>query len=128
MVKAAIVAAILWSAATAAQAGYVENRQQWNELSYAQKVGFVMGVYDGINIIYAGDPDSETMVLGTTACFKEQKTTATDLIAMVEIAYREVKEWTSSPAEIIMFSKNDMCWRYINVERAKRDLKPWPAR
>ncbi|MGN6357563.1 MAG: hypothetical protein ACTHLU_08805 [Novosphingobium sp.] len=121
--KLAALAAVLVPAT--AQAGYVNNRQQWLALTFEARAGFAQGIADSLNYMYADDNLSTALVKrARNRCLADQKTTAAILADRITTAYKDDRVANIAPTAMFMLTMADACKSYINQERANFGLPP----
>ncbi|MFT4025273.1 MAG: hypothetical protein QM676_00505, partial [Novosphingobium sp.] len=123
--KLAALLAVL--ASTQAQAGYVNNRQQYLALTPEARAGYVQGLADSLNYMYADDTLSTAVTKkARNRCLADQRTTAAILADRITTAYKNDRVAGIAPSAMFMLTMGDTCKSYINQERAGFGLPPIP--
>lgn len=121
-----IVAAVSVAAPAWAGAGYVNNAEQWRELSPAEKAAYVQGLNDIANFVFVND-DLQTGIVkvARTRCLLEAKMAPNILSDVVTSAYEKMPQLRSQPPSIVYFARlSEICRAVINDERARFGLPP----
>lgn len=123
--KLAALLALL--APAAAQAGYVNSRQQYLALTPEARAGYVQGLADSLNYIFSDDSLSTALVKkARNRCLGDQKTTAAILADRITTAYRDERLSGLAPTAMYMLKMQETCKSYINQERAGFGIPPLP--
>lgn len=121
--KLAALLALLSPAA--AQAGYVNHRQQWLALTFEARAGYAQGMADSLNYMYADDSLATALTKrARNRCLADQKTTAAILADRITTAYKDDRVASIAPSAMFMLTMGDACKSYINQERANFGLAP----
>lgn len=123
--KLAVFVALL--APATAQAGYINNRAQWLALTPEARAGYVQGMADSLNYMYADDSLSTALVKkARNRCLADQRTTAAILADRITTGYKDDRFAGLAPTAMFFIRMQDVCKSYINQERASFGLSPIP--
>jgi hypothetical protein len=121
--RLAALAALI--APVAAQAGYVNNRDQWLRLSPEARAGYVQGMNDSLNFIYTDDSLAAALLKkARTDCLAAQKTTSAILADRITTAYKDDRFANQPPTAMYVLKMQEVCRSYINDNRAQFGLPP----
>lgn len=121
--KLAALAAVLVPAAV--QAGYVNNRAQWLALTPEARAGYVQGMADSLNYMYADDSLSTALAKrARNRCLSEQRTTAAILADRITTGYKDERLAGLAPPAMFFIKMSEVCKSYINQERISFGLAP----
>lgn len=106
---------------------YLKNYSDWNSMGPAERSGFAGGLVEGAAMM-GFDDDTLALGVGLNTCVRDLKLDTKTLSEAITRRYElEPKDWSKSPiqvfAEQIIFGA---CLKYINEQRAKKTLPPWP--
>jgi hypothetical protein len=102
--------------------GYIENYAGWRTLNAGQKLGYVMGTFDGGHAtFFENDPYSEANSRGIISCSQQLKLDSEMLVQLVETKYAQSPDiWALAPSQVLGTALFAMCKTYINnFRRAK---------
>ena len=104
--------------------GYIENYAGWRNLNAGQKLGYVMGAFDGgLNTFSDDDPYGEANTRGILSCSQQLKLTDGMLVQLVETNYAQNPDsWALFPLQILRKGLFAMCKTYINDFRRAKGL------
>lgn len=117
-----IAALLVIASATSASAdAYATNRTRWNEMPADVREGYVMGAYDGLNMLLDDDDKAgRAFKLGRNACVTDLKLNSADLSKLVTEGYEaDVSKWSEPPSGILIQQLYKVCRRYIDAELVK---------
>lgn len=114
-------------APAAAQAGYINNRAQWLALTPEGRAGYVQGMADSLNYMYADDSLATALAKrARNRCLADQRTTAAILADRITTGYKDERLAGIAPAAMFFIRMMDVCKSYINQERTSFGLAPVP--
>lgn len=122
------LAAALLVLAGPARAGFIENRAGWLNLTQSERVGYAMGLHDGLLLYSRGDKAEEALVRGGIKCFQALGIDSSAIMEMINKGYRDnVSDWGEPPMKFVVMARATLCRSYINDKRVELGLKPWLA-
>lgn len=111
----------------AANAGYVNNRQQWLALTPEAKAGYVQGMSDSLNFIFQDDSLSTALAKrARNKCLMDQRTTSAILADRITTGYKDERLSGIAPTAMFFLKMQEVCKAYINQERASFGLPLLP--
>jgi hypothetical protein len=109
----------------AAQAGYVNDRRAWLALSHEARAGYVQGLNDSLNYIFADETLPNALAKkARNKCLAAQQTSAAILADRITTAYRDDRYAALAPTAVYIIKMQETCQSYINDERAQFGLGP----
>lgn len=104
--------------------GYIGSYAEWRALNSGQKLGYVMGAFDGaLNTYSEDDPFGETNTRGLTSCSQQLKLDSGMLVQLVETNYAQNPDsWALGPLQVLSKGLFAMCKTYINNFRRAKGL------
>ena len=96
--------------ATTAQAGYIENKIQWAELSDINKQAYVMGLVDQYMNIFRISDTWLDQTLHHENCVADLDMKPANLVELIDTQYnKDVSSWQSKPAIILQEGLVALC-------------------
>ena len=87
---------------TQASAGFLTNRQEWNNASETKKLGYVQGVYSEMTLVWPSDTqDTLARKRAKKNCAQDLGLTDRALVEIVDSHYTDLENWTD-PANIAL--------------------------
>lgn len=123
---ARIIALMLALLPAVAEAGYLSTKSEWDQLSDAQRSGYVMGAFDGIALQWVGDASAPARGDMETCSF-EMGLTSASLVEIVNREYENLENWKYGPHAVLMMGLGKVCRDIYNRERVKRGEEPFKA-
>jgi len=116
----------IWSGNAFASAGYVNNADQWNRLSPADKAAYVQGLNDTANFVFVNDDLATGLVKAArTRCLIQTKMAPNMLSDVITSAYAKTPQLRTQPPMIVYVSRlSEICRPIINEERTRIGLPP----
>jgi hypothetical protein len=104
--------------------GYISSYSDWRALNEGQKVGYVMGAYDGGLITFSeNDPYGEANSRGISSCVRQSKLDGGMLVQLVETNYAQKPDsWALPPSAVLSSGLFAICKTYINDSRRAKGL------
>ena len=97
-----LAASLLTLIGTQASAGFLTNRQEWNNASHNQKAGFVQGVFSEMVMNWTTDSKTITDLKAKLhICVSDMKLTDLALVDVVDSHYTDLEQW-ADPANIAL--------------------------
>lgn len=122
-----LAAFIALLAPAAAQAGYINNRAQWLALTPEGRAGYVQGMADSLNYMYADDSLATALAKrARNRCLAEQRTTAAILADRITTGYKDDRLAGIAPTAMFFLRMTEVCKSYINQERSGFGLPAMP--
>lgn len=109
-----------------AGAGYVNNSEQWQKLSPADKSAYVQGLNDTANFVFTND-DLQTGIVkaARTRCLMQTKMAPNLLSDVITTAYQNTPGLRSQPPMVVYIARlAEICRPIINEERSRYSLPP----
>ena len=102
---AAVLAAPVWSDS------FIANKQQWDDLDFAQQVGYAMGAFAEQHILYDTDTSrEEEKKKARRKCVANAGFTSGDLVELINTSYKnDVSTWNLPPNLVMLQSVVKMC-------------------
>ena len=95
--------------ATAANAGFYNDRSDWNELGNFKEY-YVMGLFDVISLKNLGDDDAKLKFKDNLVnCIIKYKVKSNTLVDLVDNYYQDVANWTVRPKSALVQSLIKFC-------------------
>jgi hypothetical protein len=95
---------------TAAQAGFFNNRNDWNELPQHIKQGYAAGLYEGFTMPTNDDSKAARRWKAAVAeCSQEMSFNIDTIVDLIENYYLDVANWKDSPLIAMMYSLDRAC-------------------
>ena len=118
--------AALPGGAALASAGYINNADQWNRLSPAEKAAYVQGLNDTANFVFVNDDLATGLVKAArTRCLIQTKMAPNMLSDVITAAYAKTPALHSQPPMIVYVARlAEICRPIINEERVRIGLPP----
>jgi len=109
-----------------AAAGYVNNADQWNRLTPADKAAYVQGLNDTANFVFVNDDLATGLVKAArTRCLIQTKMAPNMLSDVITTAYAKNPALHSQPPMIVYVARlAEICRPIINEERVRIGLPP----
>jgi len=109
-----------------AAAGYVNNAEQWQKLSPAEKAAYVQGLNDTANYVFLNDDLATGLVKAArTRCLIQTKMLPNFLSDVITSAYDKTPALRNQPPMIVYISRlAEICKPIINDERTRIGLPP----
>lgn len=121
-----VIFCVAVSVAAPAQAAFAGNRAAWVSLGADGQGFYAMGLFDGLLVASAADPNDMAAANGYNSCFIAEKVSGMDLAGMINTAYAaDVANWPKPALMVGIIQMRRLCLTYVNIERAKRGLKAW---
>ncbi len=126
MLRFALCLSALGLASPGAQAeGFVNTPGGWQALSPEAQAGYVQGLNDALNFVFADDTLTEALAKrGRTRCLIERKATAASVAGEITAAYRLPRYARLAPAAVYIVRMGELCRLHINAERTAFGLDP----
>lgn len=106
-----------------AQAGYVNDRRGWLALTPEGRAGYVQGLNDSLNYIFADDTLPNALSKkARSKCLSDQRTTSAILADRITTAYKDDRFSGLAPTAMYIIRMQETCRSYINAERASFGL------
>lgn len=104
--------------------GYIENYAGWRNLNAGQKLGYVMGAFDGgLNTFSDDDPYGEANSRGILSCSQQLKLDSGMLVQLVETNYAQNSDnWALGPLQVLGKGLFAICKTNINNFRRAKGL------
>ena len=104
--------------------GYINNYAGWRALNAGQKLGYVMGAFDGaLNAYSEDDLYGEANSHGFTTCAVQLKLDSGMLVQLVETNYAQNPDsWALPPFQVLRTGLFAMCKTSINNFRRAKGL------
>jgi len=98
------------SLATAAQSGYINNRDDWVNFDKELKEPFVLGMYEVITS-HAHDATAKEIKWKKTVldCMYEMEASATTLVDMVDNYYQDLGNWSKPLIQAVIDGLHEIC-------------------
>ena len=97
------------SLATSANAGFYNDRSDWNELGHL-KPFYLQGLFDEISLMKLGDDDTTLEFKANLHdCISQYGVKADTLVDMVDNYYQDVANWTVRPRHALVQSLIKFC-------------------
>lgn len=96
--------------ATAAQAGFFNNRVDWNQIPQNVKEGYAVGLYDGFTI--PADHDSQIMQRwkdDLSECSQKVGFTIPTIVDLIDTHYLDTSNWKDSPVVAMVEPMSKAC-------------------
>ena len=109
-----ILTALTLSAALATPAwsdSFIANKQNWDDLGFAQQVGYAMGAFDQQHMVYDNDPRRlREMRKARRQCVVNAELNSHDLVELINTSYKnDVSTWKFPPNVVLLQSVMKMC-------------------
>jgi hypothetical protein len=104
--------------------GYIDNYAGWRALPEGEKLGYVMGAFDGgLATSSTGDPYSQANSSGISSCSLELKLDSGMLVQLVETYYAQHPDrWALPASAVLSVAAFAICKTYINNVRRAQGL------
>jgi hypothetical protein len=123
--RAALLAAAMLAVAAPAQAGFVNGRSGWADLSPTAKTGYAMAAFDSLIMLpMATDKAMTAVAISRERCALDANLESDDIVALIEKGYEDVQNWKFSPAAVLGNQLVKMCRPYLDQERKRLGLPP----
>ncbi len=117
--------ALALTPAAAPSEGFVNTAAGWQSLSPEAQAGYIQGLNDALNFVFADDSLTEALAKrGRTRCLVERKATAATVAAEISAAYRLPRFARLAPTAVYIIRMGELCRLHINAERAAFGLDP----
>jgi len=117
--------ALLAQAVSAGAAGFINDRRAWNALTPEGRAGYVQGLNDSLNYIFADDTLAEALAKqGRTRCLTDLKLSAGGIADRMNFLYRDDRYAAAPPTAVYILKMAEICKSYIDRERASFGLGP----
>ena len=108
-------------------ADFIVNYGDWRKLSLEAKRGFVMGIWDGSLLGVKDLTWLNARAGGYRKCGQAVSLDSDMLVDAMDKAYKSQTEFWDKNAGLVMhIVLHNLCLEYVNTERVKEGLKPWP--
>ena len=109
-----ILTALTLSAALASPAwsdSFIANKQKWDDLDFAQQVGYAMGAFDQQHIVYNNDPRRlQEIRKARRECVANAELNSHDLVELINTSYKnDISTWKLPPNLVLLQSVMKMC-------------------
>ncbi|MBB2678700.1 UNVERIFIED_ORG: hypothetical protein M2312_002203 [Rhizobium esperanzae] len=111
--------------------GYVDNFADWQKIDTYGRIRYAQGQFDDMTGYFSSDdqPWMTAQRIGITSCAYKLSITANMLSDAVTKHYQDnLGDWSLSPVVVLHTVTQRICLSYINEERTKYGLGPWPVR
>ena len=90
---------------------WIANKQQWDDLNFAQQVGYAMGAFDQQHMVYDNDPKRlQEMRQARRVCVANAELNPHDLVELINTSYKnDVSTWNLPPNLVLLQSVIKMC-------------------
>ena len=111
-----------------AMAKFVNNFEEWQERTLELQAQYAMGLFDGQLVPNETDNNDVADANGLDACALKLKLTGTFVAGAITGYYKAHPEVQSRSAMSVFRNQIEgiLCATYINAERIKFGLEPWP--
>ena len=90
-----LAASLLMFIGSQASAAFLNNRQEWNDATTLQKIGFVQGVFAELVTIWTTDSESiATQKTKLNKCAVEMGLTSSSMVDIVDKHYDDLENWS----------------------------------
>lgn len=128
MLRAMAAGVFMILPAAASADGYINNGNQWQQMTPVERKAYVQGLNDTVNFVYQND-DLPTAVVkvARTRCLIETKTAPNILADIITTAYSKQPQLVREPPLFVYVLRlSDICRTFINQERQRMNLAPLP--
>ena len=109
--------------ASAASAGYVGNKSDWDVMSDVQRQAYAMGAFD---IWAQTDADAETLTYKKDIfdCASGLSLDSDQLVQVINAEYGDLSSWELPPFSVMLSGLRKVCLAHVNRARAERGDAP----
>lgn len=109
---------------TAASAGFIENKADWDETSQAVKIGFVVGWFDAQSFITGADEYNQ-YIGDRGVCVTDLGLTPGKFVEIIDSEYQDLESWDKPATFVLSTGLRKVCLATINRLRAERGQAPY---
>ncbi|MGR9169605.1 hypothetical protein [Rhizobium sp. KDH_Rht_773_N] len=116
--------------ASNAMGGYINNFADWQKIDVYGRIRYTQGQFDEMTGFFSSDdqPWMNAQRVGISSCAHKLSITADMLSDAVTKHYQNnLGDWSLPPIVVLHTLTQRICLSYINEERAKLGLGPWPV-
>tara|TARA_B100000780_G_C21052023_1_gene422502 strand:- start:142 stop:495 length:354 start_codon:yes stop_codon:yes gene_type:complete len=106
-----IMIALLLAFATQSMAGFVINKQKWQDLAAfpGYQNGYALGAYDQFTQRYVGAEAENEVRQQITSCSKNLELTSRDFVDIINNQYTDLENWKTAPYMILLHGLIEVC-------------------